>query len=165
MSAERSLRFKIRRGDFEVELEGDYDYVKMKFEDLLKEMRPPPAAEARMTPSPTVELTRPPTLRGIIEITPEGKPHLTVPVDALTAKEALALMLYAVHPQKMSNEELSSLLSSSWKAMKPEAVRARASELRRDGKIMSEKGRYVLSGAGVQWVQAEVIPKIRQFQI
>lgn len=35
----QTLRFKIRSGDFEVELEGDSEYVKSTFEKLLEELR------------------------------------------------------------------------------------------------------------------------------
>ena len=34
------IRFRIRRGDFEVELEGDPGYVKPQYEELLKEFKP-----------------------------------------------------------------------------------------------------------------------------
>ena len=40
LSSERKLRFRIRKGDFEVELEGDHDYVKERFEDLEKTLGP-----------------------------------------------------------------------------------------------------------------------------
>jgi len=35
---ERTLRFRIRRGDYEVELEGDFAYVKERFENLLESL-------------------------------------------------------------------------------------------------------------------------------
>ncbi len=35
-----TIRFHIRRGDFEVELEGDPGYVKPQYEELLKEFKP-----------------------------------------------------------------------------------------------------------------------------
>jgi len=167
MSVERKLRFRIKRGEHEVELEGDYEYVKEKFEELLKEVP---------VQSPTVVQPQQPQLQpylaapvqaqtvgleGIVEKAPDGKPRLTIPVDLITAKEAVALMLIAVHPASLSDEDLSALLSSSWKTMKPEAVRARASELRREGKLMAEKGVYSLSGAGVQWVRTEVVSRIK----
>jgi hypothetical protein len=41
-------------------------------------------------------------------------------------------------------------------------VRARASELKREGKLIAEKGAYVLSGAGVQWVTGEIIPNLKK---
>jgi len=100
-------------------------------------------------------------LEGLAEITSDGKPILTVPVDSISAKEAVALMLMAVHPTPLSDEDLSNLLSLSWKTMKPEAVRTRASELRRDGRLIAEKGAYRLSGAGVQWVMTEVVSRFK----
>jgi len=100
-------------------------------------------------------------LEGLAEITSDGRPTLTVPVESINAKEAIALMLLAVHPAPLSDEELSFLLSKSWKAISPEAVGARASELRRDGKLIAEKGEYSLSGAGVQWVMSEVVGRIK----
>ena len=102
------------------------------------------------------------SLEGIVERGSDGNPRLTVPVDMITAKEALALLLYALHPNQLADETLSTLLSSSWKTMKSEAVRARASELRRDGRLVADKGKYNLSGAGIQWVQNEVLPKLRK---
>lgn len=32
----RSLRFRIRRGIYEIELDGDFDYVREKFEELIR---------------------------------------------------------------------------------------------------------------------------------
>jgi hypothetical protein len=148
-------------------LEGNHDYVKERFEDLMKDvtlvstaLQPPsamPAAASTVQP-----VTLPLTLEGIIEQGPDGKPRLTVPVDMITAKEALALVLYSLHPTQLSDEELSTLLSSSWKTMKAEAVRARASELRRDGRLVADKGKYNLSGAGIQWIQNEVLTKLKR---
>jgi len=167
MSVERKLRFRIRRGEHEVELEGDHEYVREKFEELLKEAPvQTPTMSRPQQPQPQPHLAAPLQaqtvgLEGIVEKAPDGKPRLTIPVDSITAKEAVALMLIAVHPTPLSDEDLSNLLSSSWKTTKPEAVRARASELRRDGKLIAEKGVYSLSGAGVQWVQTEVVGRVK----
>ncbi len=35
----RNLRFKIRRGNYEIELDGDFDYVREKFEELLLKLK------------------------------------------------------------------------------------------------------------------------------
>lgn len=35
----KNLRFRIRRGTFEIELEGDFDYVREKFEELLSKLQ------------------------------------------------------------------------------------------------------------------------------
>jgi predicted transcriptional regulator len=40
-------------------------------------------------------------------------------------------------------------------------VRARVSELRKEGKLIAEQGRYRLSGAGLQWIGQEIIPTLR----
>jgi hypothetical protein len=157
------LKFRIKRGDLEIELEGDFVYVKEKFEELMKDVKPVSSTPLVSSTNPiTMQPTMLPlSLEGIIEHGADGRPRLTVPVDKVTAKEALGIMLYALHPTQLSDEELSSLLSSSWKTMKTEAVRARASELRRDGRLVADKGKYSLSGAGIQWIQNEVVGKVK----
>jgi hypothetical protein len=163
LSAQNRLRFRIRRGSFEVELEGDFEYVKEKFEELISQQPPYPSPlqeEARTAPA-TTELMGGEDLEGILETGPDGKPHFTIPFDSLTAKEAIGLVLYKAQPTPLGDKDLSDLLNASWKATKPHVIRARASELRKDGKLITEKGRYSLSGAGLQWVKAEVIPSLR----
>ena len=167
MSDNGRLRFRVKRGDLEVELEGNFDYVKERFETLIKDATLSPTVVASVSQisqvaSPSQPLVLPLTLDGIVESGPDGKPRLTIPVDMITAKEALALILYALNPTQFSDEELSTLLSSSWKTMKSEAVRARASELRRDGRLVADKGKYNLSGAGIQWIQNDVLPKLKR---
>ena len=167
MSDNGRLRFRVKRGDLEVELEGNFDYVKERFETLMRDVTLSPtvvASVSQISPvaSPSQPLVLPLTLDGIVESGPDGKPRLTIPVDLITAKEALALILYALNPTQFSDEELSTLLSSSWKTMKSEAVRARASELRRDGRLVADKGKYNLSGAGIQWIQNDVLPKLKR---
>jgi len=167
MSNNGRLRFRVKRGDLEVELEGNFDYVKERFETLMRDVTLSPtvvASVSQISPvaSPSQPLVLPLTLDGIVESGPDGKPRLTIPVDMITAKEALALILYALNPTQFSDEELSTLLSSSWKTMKSEAVRARASELRRDGRLVADKGKYNLSGAGIQWIQNDVLPKLKR---
>ncbi|MEM3382164.1 MAG: hypothetical protein QXI59_07195 [Candidatus Bathyarchaeia archaeon] len=156
--AERKLRFRIKRGEYEVELEGDFDYVRERFERLIENF---PQEGKIQVASGLEDVSRSDLLRGIVEFSEEGKPRLTVPVDSLKAKEALALILYATRPVAVECVELSGLLSSSWKTMKPEAVRARASELRREGLLVADDGRYTLSGAGVQWVESQILPRLR----
>jgi hypothetical protein len=163
LSAENRLRFRIRRGSFEVELEGEFGYVKGKFEELMAQQPPysGPVQEEVRAESTTVETLGGEDLEGILETGPDGKPHFTIPFDSLTAKEAIGLVLYKVQPTPLGDKELSDLLNASWKATKPHVIRARASELRKDGKLITEKGRYSLSGAGLQWIRAEVVPSLR----
>ena len=158
------MRFRIRRGDFEVELEGDHNYVKERFEDLEKTLGPTGtlvvAPQATLSPSTSNE--QPIGISGIVEFTSEGKPHLTVPVDTLSAKEAISLVMFSMHPKPLGDDDLSSLLSSSWKTTGESIVRARISELRREGKVITERGNYVLSGAGVQWIQNDILPRLQK---
>ena len=162
MSQEKRLRFRIRTRDKEIELEGDFEYVRDKFENLVESLR---LKDGENNPEPiqTLETTEPSDLlKGIVQFSGEGRPYLTVPADSLSAKEALALVLYATHPKTFGDDELSTLLGSSWKTTSGAVVRARASELKREGKLIAEKGSYVLSGAGVQWVTGEVIPGLKK---
>jgi len=163
LSSENRLRFRIRRGNFEVELEGESEYVKEKFEELMAQQPPQSGIvqeEVRPTPAMTETLSGE-DLEGILETGPDGKPHFTIPFDSLTAKEAIGLVLFKAQPSPLGDKELSDLLNASWKTTKPHVIRARASELRKDGKLITEKGRYSLSGAGLQWIKAEVIPSLR----
>jgi len=162
LSSEKKLRFRIRKGDFEVELEGDHDYVRERFEDLEKTLGPTGSLILAPQLSPTPSLEQSVGIAGIVEFTSEGKPHLTVPVDTLSAKEAISLVMFSMHPKPLGDDDLSSLLSSSWKTTGESIVRARISELRREGKVITERGNYVLSGAGVQWIQNDILPRLQK---
>jgi hypothetical protein len=160
--SEGRLRFRLRRGNFEVELEGDFEYVRGKFEELLQSQpalavgSPPSAGEQlMMSVVPGEELA------GILETTPEGKLHFTIPFDRISAKEAIGLILYSGNPSPVEDAKLIEWLGTSWKAVKDNVVRARVSELRKEGKLIAEQGRYSLSGAGLQWITQEVLPKLR----
>jgi hypothetical protein len=166
MSGERKLRFKIRRADgSEIELEGDYEYVKERFEEFMKELPAPqvvaPTAISTQIAAQHTQIQPTTDLQGIVEQTPEGRVHLVIPIDSITAKEAVALMIFIHHPNLVSYQELSSELSSNWKTTRESVVRARASELRKEGRLIVESGRYGLSGAGIQWVRGQILPKIR----
>ncbi len=164
LSSEKKLRFRIRRGDFEVELEGDFDYVKGRFEELESSLRPITGLKGpeQLSVSPVTPSEPATGIAGVVEFTSEGKPHLTVPVDTLSAKEAISLVMFSLHPKPLGDDDLSSLLSSSWKTTGESIVRARISELRREGKVIAERGNYVLSGAGVQWIQNDVLPRLQK---
>jgi len=160
--SERRLRFKIRRGNFEVELEGDFEYVQGKFEELLQSQ---PAASTLSQQSGATEsvdsIVPGEELAGILETTPDGKLHFTVPFDRISAKEAIGLILYGSNPSPVEDAKLIELLGTSWKSVKDNVVRARVSELRKEGKLIAEQGRYSLSGAGMQWIKQDVLPKLR----
>jgi hypothetical protein len=160
--SERRLRFRIRRGNFEVELEGDYDYVRGKFEELMQSQPAAPVGSPQGMGDQSLEAVMPgEELVGILETTPEGKLHFTIPFDRISAKEAIGLILYSANPTPIEDAKVIELLGTSWKAMKDNVVRARVSELRKEGKLIAEQGRYSLSGAGLQWITQEVLPKVR----
>jgi hypothetical protein len=160
--SEKRLRFRIRRGNFEVELEGDSEYVRGKFEELLQSQPSMQAASTQATGDQSAEALVPgEELAGILETTPEGKLHFTIPFDRISAKEAIGLILYSSNPAPLEDSKLIEFLGTSWKAVKGNVVRARVSELRKEGKLIAEQGRYSLSGAGFQWITQEVLPKLR----
>ena len=156
----RTLRFRLRRGNFEVELEGDFEYVKGKFEELMQS-QPASAAGSQSQADQNPTFTPGDELTGILETTSEGKLHFTIPFDKISAKEAIGLILYGSNPTPIEDAKLIELLGTSWKAVKDNVVRARVSELRKEGKLIAEQGRYSLSGAGVQWITQEVLSKVR----
>jgi hypothetical protein len=160
--SERRLRFRLRRGNFEVELEGEFDYVHQKFEELLQPQPVVlPSSSSAIGDQSLEGFTPSEELAGILETTPEGKLHFTIPFDKISAKEAIGLILYSSNPSPIEDAKLIELLGTSWKAVKANVVRARVSELRKEGKLIAEQGRYSLSGAGVQWIGQEVLPKLR----
>jgi hypothetical protein len=167
LSSERRLRFRIRRGNLEIELEGPFDYVKQEYEKSVQELKVPVAGSVTAVEEPITREQVPlgetlEELTGILETTANGKPHFSVPFNSLTAKEAIGLLLFRSYPSSLSDEELSELLSSSWKTTKAHVVRARASELRKEGKLIADKGRYSLSGAGLQWIRSDILRRLRE---
>jgi len=160
--SEGRLRFRLRRGNFEVELEGDFEYVRGKFEELLQSQ---PSMQVSVVPAAgekTPESVVPgEELAGILETTPDGKLHYTIPFDRISAKEAIGIILYSANPSPLEDAKVIELLATSWKAVKDNVVRARVSELRKEGKLIAEQGRYSLSGAGLQWIKQELLPKLR----
>ena len=160
--SERRLRFRLRRGNFEVELEGDFDYVRGKFEELLQSQPSLQPVSVSTAGAQSLEGFIPSEeLAGILETTPDGKLHFTIPFDRISAKEAIGLILYSSNPTPIEDAKLIELLGTSWKAVKDNVVRARVSELRKEGKLIAEQGRYSLSGAGMQWIGQEVLAKLR----
>ena len=158
--SEGRLRFRLRRGNFEVELEGDFQYVKGKFEEMLQS-QPITQSSSQSIDKSTDVIMPTEELAGILERTPDGKLHFTIPFDRISAKEAIGLLLYSAHPSTLEDASLIELLGTSWKAVKDNVVRARVSELRKEGKLIAEQGRYTLSGAGTQWIGQEVLPKLK----
>lgn len=159
--SEGKLRFRIRRGNFEVELEGEFGYVRGKFEELLQSQPGAAIAQQSATDQSTESVIPGEELAGILETTPDGKLHFTIPFDKISAKEAIGLILYSSNPAPLEDARLIELLGTSWKAVKDNVIRARVSELRKEGKLIAEQGRYRLSGAGMQWIGQDVLSKLR----
>ena len=145
-----------------MELEGDHEYVRGKFEELLQSQPSLQVSSPQLTADQSMEAFVPgEELAGILETTPDGKLHFTIPFDRISAKEAIGLILYSSNPTPLEDAKLIEWLGTSWKAVKDNVVRARVSELRKEGKLIAEQGRFSLSGAGLQWITQEVLPKHR----
>lgn len=144
-----------------MELEGDYEYVRAKFEELMQSQPSVAGGNQPLSDQSAQTFTPGDELAGILETTPEGKLHFTIPFDKISAKEAIGLILYGSTPTPIEDAKLIELLGTSWKAVKDNVVRARVSELRKEGKLIAEQGRYSLSGAGTQWISQEVLPKVK----
>lgn len=103
-------------------------------------------------------------LEGIIEVTPDGRPHVTVSPEKLAAKEVVSLLLYWKYPGGFSTKELTELVGLSWKSIEESTIAARIADLK--GLVIKEgpKGKYVylLSGAGKSWVENNLLPKLKE---
>ncbi len=138
--------------------------MREQFEVLQGNLRPSTTSISQIQKMASTDI--PPEMKdsvtGVVEYTAEGRPHLIVPVDNLSAKEAISIVMYSIHPKPLGDGDLSTLLSSSWKATNESVVRARVSELRKEGKLIADRGNYVLSGAGIQWVEGQVLPRLQK---
>ncbi len=99
-------------------------------------------------------------LSGIVEYTNEG-PLITVPVDKLSVKSAIALLLYAVYPKGLKLSEIYSLLRKSMFVTTKSSCAARLNELGKLGYILKEKHLYRLSLQGLKWVKDKLLPSIK----
>ncbi|HDM23731.1 hypothetical protein DRO02_05690 [archaeon] len=99
-------------------------------------------------------------LSGIIEYTGEG-PLITVPVDRLSVKSAIAVLLYAVYPKGLKLSEIYSLLRKSMFVTTKSSCAARLNELGKLGYVLKEKRLYRLSLQGVKWVKDKLLPSIK----
>jgi hypothetical protein len=104
-----------------------------------------------------------PELSGIIEYLSDGTPHISVPTDKLSAKEVIALLLYAKSPNAVSMNELASLVVNNWKNVPITHVSANLSRMRAYVIKEGARGSYSwrLSGSGRNWVENELLPKLK----
>lgn len=104
-----------------------------------------------------------PEFEGIIEFGSDGTPHIIVSPDNLTGREVIGLLLYAKSPNSISMSALKSLVSENWKSVKLHTISSYLSHMR--AFIIKEGTRgsftYRLSGSGKNWVEKELLPKLK----
>jgi hypothetical protein len=96
-------------------------------------------------------------LSGIVEYAYDG-PQVIVPLDKITDREAMGLLLYSSDPAPLKPKDLSRLLNLSGKLSRGFA--ARLSEMKREGFIVREGDAYRLSASGKQWIE-KLIKRLR----
>jgi len=154
----------------EISVEGD---SKKEVLDLLKEAVSlmedatsliPEGKIAPPTPAPLVlpSITKK-EMEGVIEVTADGRPQITISPVKLTAKDVIGLLLYWKYPDGLLLGELTNLVSLSWKAVDQPYVAANIGKMK--GLVLREgpRGKYVfkLSGAGKNWIETDLLPKIK----
>jgi hypothetical protein len=104
-----------------------------------------------------------PELTGVIEYGNDGTPHITVSPDRLTAREVIGLLLYTKSPNSISMSELTNLVKDNWKNVEMTQISANLSFMR--PYVIKEGTRgsysYRLSGSGKEWIEHEMLPKLR----
>jgi len=119
--------------------------------------------QAPVQPSPISVAPSIPEVAGVIEYGSNGTPHIIVPPDKLTAREVIGLLLYAKSPNPVSMSELTKLVGINWKDVGAPYISSNLSQMR--AFIIKEGGRgsysYKLSGSGKNWVENELLPKLK----
>lgn len=104
-----------------------------------------------------------PEVAGVIEYGSDGRPHITVPPEKLTAKEVIGLLLYAKSPNPISMSELTELVINNWKSVDMPYISSNLSMMK--AFVIKEGSRgsfsYKLSGSGKSWVENELLPKLK----
>ncbi len=104
-----------------------------------------------------------PELTGVIEYGNDGTPHITISSDKLTAREVIGLLLYTKSPNSISMGELTNLVKNNWKNVDMTQISANLSFMR--AYVIKEGTRgsysYRLSGSGKEWIENELLPKLR----
>ena len=147
-------RIVIERPFGRIELEDE------NLEDLLNNLRSFPEWMAVIDQSiieSTITTESQEELSGIIEFTADG-PSILVPLEKLTSKEVIGLLLRASSPDGLEPKEVSRLLSLSGVNMAGYA--ARISEMKREGIFLKEGDKYKLSVKGREWVE-KIISRLR----
>jgi len=104
-----------------------------------------------------------PEVAGIIEYESDGTPHITVPTHKLTGTKVIGLILYAKSPNPVSMSELTSLVANNWRSVAMSTISGYLAMMRAFVIKEGSKGSYSyrLSGAGKNWVENEVLPRLK----
>ena len=166
-----SLAFKTRYGDIRIEGNSLAD-----FRNILLEIGVSEIESIRNTilsqiehqdiivsiPSIPISSSKP-ELTGVIEYGNDGSPHITISSDKLTAREVIGLLLYTKSPNSISMGELTNLVKNNWRNVDMTQISANLSFMR--AYVIKEGTRgsysYRLSGSGKDWIENELLPKLR----
>ncbi len=99
-------------------------------------------------------------LKGIVQMRQDGP--ILVCKEEISHYEAIGLLLYAVKGYQATNKELRNMLNESGRRV---VVPARLHEMVKKGILFRPEGRgsiYKLTAKGVNWVEREVLPPIRE---
>lgn len=145
------VTFKHKFGDIVIEGETPEELVLglEKLPDLLKHIDEV-LAKPTITPSKT-------SLSGIIHFSNEG-PLIIVPMDRLSDRDAISLLLYAMYPDGLTSADIGKLLNKSGRYSRGYA--ARISEMKREGKIVQEGNVYKLTIHGTRIVEETILPSL-----
>lgn len=104
-----------------------------------------------------------PEQAGIIEYQSDGTPHISVSTDKLSAREVIGLLLYAKSPSAVSLNELTRLMADNWKNYDISSVSANLVQMKAFVIKEGERGSYAyrLSGSGKNWIENELLPKLK----
>ena len=101
-------------------------------------------------------------LKDIVEMRRDGP--ILVCKEQISHYEAIGLLLYAIKGYQSTGKELKSILNESGRKV---VVPARLHEMVKKGLLFRPEGRggiYKLTAKGVNWVEKEVLPPIREKQ-
>ena len=99
-------------------------------------------------------------LKGIVQMRQDGP--ILICKEEISHYEAIGLLLYAVKGYQATNKELRNMLNESGRRV---VVPARLHEMVKKGILFRPEGRgsiYKLTAKGVNWVEREVLPPIRE---
>jgi len=161
----KMAKFRIKIGNVEIEMEGEKPYIDKKFNEITKKLivlqpqvlTPPPETK-------TEELTKE-NLKGIIEYR-EDKPFLVIqsPSSRLSLSEVISLLLYA-SKESVSLKELTKLVSKNWRSVNISTISGVINTTLK-GRVLKEgvygKYLYSLSGAGRDFVENRILPKLKR---